>query len=217
LRRYLVTGLLIWLPLGITIFVFQFLVRVVDRVVLLLPPEARPNTYIGFDIPGVGIVLVLIVLLVTGIFATNFFGRRMVAFGERVVGHIPLVRTVYLSAKQVVETVFSGTGKSFRKVLLVPYPNADSWTIAFLTSSELGEVQEKTGREVVGAFIPTAPNPTSGYILMFPKDDVVELEMTVEEAFKMIISLGVVVPAWPRTAEKPAAIERVLAHSATRQ
>jgi uncharacterized membrane protein len=157
----------------------------------------------GVDIPGLGIALALVAVLITGVFATNLLGRKLVIYGENIISHIPLVRAIYQSTKQVTETLFSGTGNYFRKVLLVPYPNANTWTLAFLTNSELGEVQEKkTDQKCVGVFIPTAPNPITGYFLIFPKEDVIELKMTVEEAFKMIISFGMVVPTQPSQSGK---------------
>ncbi|MGD8378605.1 MAG: DUF502 domain-containing protein [Gammaproteobacteria bacterium] len=196
-KRYLVTGLLIWVPLGVTIFALRLLVGLMDRTLLLLPAHLRPDALLGFHVPGLGLVLAVVVLLLTGVLTANLLGRRLVGFWEALLGRIPLVRSIYKGAKQVAETVFSESGQAFRKVVLIPYPNDRTWALAFVTSTRLGEVQEKTGREVVSVFLPTTPNPTSGFILLVPKEDIVELEMTVDEAIRMIISLGVVVPVWP--------------------
>lgn len=194
LRRYLLAGLLIWLPLGVTVLVIRLLVNVMDRVLVVLPESYHPDQLLGFHIPGLGLVLSVFVVLVTGVVVANLFGRRVVAAWESLLARIPLVRTVYTGVKQVVETVFSERGTSFRKVLLVEYPRAGMWTIAFHTGSFVGEVQEKTSREVVNIFVPTTPNPTSGFFLMVPREEVIELDMSVDEGIKMIMSMGVIVP-----------------------
>ncbi|MGD8999707.1 MAG: DUF502 domain-containing protein [Granulosicoccaceae bacterium] len=207
MRRYLIAGLLVWLPLGVTVLVFRLLVGLVEQVLNWLPPEYRLEVLLGVDIPYLDVILALLamflVIWVTGVLAANLFGRKLVEGWESLLGRIPLVRTIYHSAKQVAETVFSSTGKSFRKVLLIEYPRKGLYTLAFQTGSSVGEVQDKTGEEVVTVFVPTTPNPTSGFILMLPVTDVVELEMNVEEALKMVISLGMVEPQWPQ--KKPTA------------
>lgn len=197
-KRYLVTGLLIWLPLGVTLFVIKLLVGLMDQTMLLLPERYRPDVFLGMHVPGLGLILAALIVLVTGVLFANLLGRRVVDAWESVLGRIPIVRSVYKGAKQVAETVLSPESQSFRKVVLIPYPHRDVWALAFITGSELGEVQQKTAKDVVSVFLPTTPNPTSGFILLVPREDIVELEMTVDEAFKMIVSLGVVVPAWPR-------------------
>jgi uncharacterized membrane protein len=194
LKRYLVTGILIWVPAGVTFLVLRLLVDLMDRTLLLLPTDFRPESILGFRIPGLGILLTVTLLLVTGFLAANLIGRRLVSLWESILGRIPLVNKIYSGAKQVAETVFSDKTQAFRKVLLIEYPRRGSWSLAFLTSEKLGEVQAKTGKEVLCVFVPTTPNPTSGFLIMVPKEDVVELRMTVEEAFRMIISLGVLVP-----------------------
>lgn len=195
-KRFLIAGVLIWVPVGLVLVVLGVMVDLADRTLLLLPEAYRPDALLGVHIPGLGILLTLAVLLVTGFVATNYFGRRLVALGESVVARIPFVRSLYHGAKQVLETMLKEGGSSFRKVLLVQYPKEGIWSIAFQTNEDAEEVQARTGEEVVCAFIPTTPNPTSGFLVMLPKKDVVELEMTVDEALKMIISLGVVVPKW---------------------
>jgi len=210
LRKYLMTGLLVWVPLTITFFVMRFLVNLVDRVMLLVPRVWRPETLLGFDIPGLGVLLALLLLILTGVGVTHFLGHRLVTAGEALLGRIPFVGGLYRGSKQLAETVLAPDSKSFRKVVLIRWPHRDSRALAFLTGSQLGEVQEKTSEQVVSVFLPTTPNPTSGFILMVPAEDIVELEMSVDEAFRMIVSLGVVVPEWPREARealKPAAAD----------
>ncbi|MCJ7556268.1 MAG: DUF502 domain-containing protein [Gammaproteobacteria bacterium] len=196
LRRYLVAGLLLWVPLGITFLVLRFLVRLMDQTLLLIPVHYRPDELLGIHIPGLGILLAFIVLLITGMLAANLLGRRLLAVWEGILDRIPFVRTIYGGAKNFAETVLSGQGKAFNKVLLVEYPKEGIWSLAFKTSEYLGEVQAKTGKDVVCVFVPTTPNPTSGFIIMVPRDEVIELDMEVDQALKMIISLGVVVPRW---------------------
>ncbi|QKT05052.1 DUF502 domain-containing protein [Ectothiorhodospiraceae bacterium 2226] len=201
MRRYLIAGLLVWVPLGVTLLVIKLVVGLVDQTLLLVPPALRPDALFGFNIPGFGLLLSVVVVLATGVAVANFMGKRMVAMWESVLDRIPLVRSIYKAAKQVAETMLSDTGKSFRKVLLVEYPRKGVYSIGFLTSETEGEVQERTGEEVVTVFVPTTPNPTSGFIIMVPRRDVTELEMTVDEGFRMIVSLGVVSPPWPRRPE----------------
>ncbi len=193
-RRYLIAGLLLWLPLGVTVLVVRLLVGTMDQTLLLLPERYRPDALLGFHIPGLGLVLAVLVVLITGILVANLFGRRLVGLWERLLSRIPLVRSVYSAVKQLAETMFSGGGQSFRKVLLIEYPRRGLWTLAFQTGTGVGEAQQKTGRDVVNVYVPTTPNPTSGFFLMVPREDVVELDMSVDDGLKMIISMGVVVP-----------------------
>ena len=195
-RRYLIAGLLVWLPIGVTVFLVRIMIGLMDRSLLLLPNQFRPENVIGFGIPGLGFLLTIIVLLLTGVFAANFVGKSMVSFGERLLDRIPFVRSIYSATKNFTEIVFSGSGESFKKVLLIEYQRKGIYSLAFQTSSELGEVQERVGEDLVCTFVPTTPNPTSGYIIVIPKKDIIELDMEVEAALKMIMSLGVVVPSW---------------------
>jgi uncharacterized membrane protein len=194
LRRYLVAGLLIWVPLGVTVLIIKFLVDMMDQTLLLLPPVARPENLLGFRIPGLGLVMTAIVVVGTGMVMTNLFGRQLVRFGERLLERIPVVRGIYSAVKQLTETLFSNSGKSFRKVVLVPYPHPKAWTLAFVTGEGTQEINGKTGQQIVYVFVPTTPNPTSGFFLMFPRADVIELDMSVDEGLKMLLSVGVVVP-----------------------
>lgn len=194
LRRYLVAGLLVWVPLGVTVLVIRLLVDLMDRTLLLLPPAWRPEQLIGFRIPGLGIVLAAAVVLVTGVVVANLLGRQLVALWERFLARIPLVRSIYAGAKQVAETVFSGSGRSFREVVMIEYPRAGTWTLAFVTGDGMREARDRVGDDVINVFVPTTPNPTSGFFLMVRRADVVPLKIPVEEGLKVIISAGVLVP-----------------------
>ena len=194
LRRYLVAGLLVWVPIGVTLLIIKFLVDLMDRTLLLLPASLQPANLLGFRIPGLGIVLTVVVVLVTGMVVTNLFGRQLIRLGERVLARIPVVRSIYSSVKQLTESLFSSGGKSFRKVVLVEYPRRGMWSLAFQTGNGAGEISRKTGKEIVNIFIPTTPNPTSGFFLMVPRDEVIELDMSVDQGLKMLLSVGVVVP-----------------------
>ena len=198
LRRYLVAGLLVWIPLGVTIFILRVLIGLMDRTLLLIPQQYHPEEWFGFTIPGLGLILTLLVLLITGLLAANIVGRSMVGLWESMLDRIPVVRSVYSAAKNFAEIVFSDSGQSFKKVLLIEYPRKGVYSLAFQTATNLGEVQGRTGEEMICTFVPTTPNPTSGYIIILPKKDIIELDMEIDEALKMIISLGVVVPAWRR-------------------
>lgn len=198
LRRYLVAGLLVWIPLGVTIFTLKILIGLMDRSLLLLPEQYRPEEWLGIAIPGLGTILTLVVLLLTGLLAANIVGRSMVGLWESLLDRIPIVRTVYSGVKNFAEIVFSDSGQSFKKVLLIEYPRKGIYSLAFQTATNPGEVQGRTGEAVVCTFVPTTPNPTSGFIIIVPKKDVIELDMEIDEALKMIISLGVVIPTWRR-------------------
>ena len=194
LRKYLVAGILVWLPLGVTVLVVKLFVDLMDRTLLLIPVEYTPENLLGFSIPGFGVFLSLVIILVTGMIAANFLGSRLVSLWEFILSRIPVIRSVYSAVKQLTETLVSPSGESFRKVLMVEYPRRGLWTLAFQTGVDIGEAQLKTGEDVVNVYVPTTPNPTSGFFLMIPKKDVIELDMSVDEGLKMIISMGVMVP-----------------------
>ena len=196
IRRYIVAGLLVWLPVGATILLVAFLIDLMDRVLFLIPPPYRPEALLGFRIPGLGAVLALILVIVTGMLVANLIGRRLVNRYESLVARIPLVRTVYGAVKRFTELVLSDSSDSFKKVLLIEYPRKDLYSLCFQTSEHPPEAEARADREMIAVFLPTTPNPTSGFMLFVPAEDVVELDMGVEEALKMIISLGVVVPEW---------------------
>ena len=205
LRRYLVAGLLIWAPLAVTYFLLRFAVNLMDKTLAVLPQQYQPEELLGLHIPGLGVILTFVVLFLTGMLAANFVGRYVVGGWESLLDRIPIVRTIYGGAKNFAEIVFSDSNDSFNKVLLIEYPRKGIYSLAFQTSSELGEVQARTGQDVVCCFVPTTPNPTSGFVIMLPKKDVRVLDMEIDEALKMIISLGVVVPTWRKeqTGELP--------------
>jgi uncharacterized membrane protein len=209
-KRYLIAGLLVWVPIGITIWVLAFLVTSLDHIVLLLPEGVQPKALIGFDIPGLGVVISFLILLLTGVLAANFFGARLIASWESLLGRIPFVKSIYSSVKQVSDTLLSEEGNAFRKALLVEFPQTDVWTIAFLTGTPAASVASLLEGEHISVYVPTTPNPTSGYFLIVPRARVHELDMTVDEALKYIISMGVVAPA-PRAGVPPRVVpERVL-------
>lgn len=199
IRRYLIAGLLVWLPLGVTILVIRLLVGFMDKTLLLIPENYHPDQVLGFHVPGLGLVLAVTIVLLTGVIVANFFGRQLVALWESALSRIPLVRTIYISVKQIAETLLSSTGQSFRKVLLIEYPRRGIWTLAFQTGNAFAEVQTRTGVDIVNVFVPTTPNPTSGFFIMMPRDDIIELSMSVDDALKMIMSVGVIVPDDKRT------------------
>ena len=194
LRTWLVAGLLVWVPLGVTFLVVKLLVDLADQVLLLLPEAYRPEVLLGFNIPGLGVALTVLTVVVTGMIFANLFGRRLVRLWEDMLARIPLVRSIYSSVKQITETLFSTQGKSFRKVVLVEYPRRDLWTLAFLTGETAEALIDITERDLVSIYVPTTPNPTSGFFIMVPKEDIVELDITVEAGLKLILSTGVVVP-----------------------
>jgi uncharacterized membrane protein len=206
MKRYLIAGLLIWVPLGVTVMVINFLVGLMDQTLLLLPEHVRPDVLFGFHIPGLGVVLIVIVVLSTGVIVANLFGRTLVRWSESLLARIPLVRSIYLGVKQITEMLLSSDGKTFRKVVMIEYPRRGLWTLGFLSGVTRGEAQTKTGVEVVNVFIPTTPNPTSGFFIMVPSDELIELDMSVDDGLKVIISAGVFVPAWsPEQAAVPVA------------
>src|SRR5688572_23460600 len=195
IRRYFITGLLVWVPIVITVWVLSFLVGTMDQTLLLLPSAFRPETYLGIHIPGVGALLTLLVIFLTGVFAANIIGQRLVRYWERAMARIPVVNSIYNGVKQVSDTLFSPGGQAFRKALLVQWPSPGMWTIAFLTGTPGGDVANHLKGDYLSIYVPTTPNPTGGYFVMVRRSDVIELDMTVDEALKYIISMGVVSPA----------------------
>jgi uncharacterized membrane protein len=195
LRRIIIAGLLVWVPLGITIFIIKILLDLLGQTYLLIPVGLRPENLFGVTIPGFEIIMAIIILFSTGLVAANYLGKTLVENWEKFLDKIPLVRSIYAPLKKFAELVLSDQTQSFSKVLLIQYPRKGLYSLCFQTSKDVGEIQEKSGEDVICVFIPTTPNPTSGYIIMIPKDEVIELDMSVEDALKMIISLGVVVPS----------------------
>ncbi|WP_041656347.1 DUF502 domain-containing protein [Azoarcus sp. KH32C] len=194
MRRYFITGLLIWIPLSITFMVLAWIVGTLDQIIDWLPNGLQPRHLLGFNIPGAGVVVALLLVLSTGLIAANVIGQKLVRFWEGLLSRIPVVKSLYNGVKQVSDTLFSSSGQAFRKALLVRYPHQDSWTIAFLTGKPGGDAANHLEGEYVSVYVPTTPNPTSGFFLMMAKADVIELDMSVDEALKYIISMGVVAP-----------------------
>ncbi|KAF3998532.1 DUF502 domain-containing protein [Glaciimonas immobilis] len=194
MRKYFITGLLVLVPLAITLWVLNLIIGTMDQSLLFLPADWRPKALIGFNIPGLGTILTLLIIFFTGLATHNFIGRQVVALWEAILTRIPVVNSIYSSVKQVSDTLFSTSGNAFRKALLVEYPRKGSWTIAFLTGIPGGDVKNHLQGDYVSVYIPTTPNPTSGFFLMVPRADTVELNMSVDEALKYIISMGVVSP-----------------------
>jgi uncharacterized membrane protein len=207
LKRYLFTGLLIWIPLVITLWVLNLLIGTMDQLGTYVPNQIRPDYWIlqslaklfpqftgMHNIPGFGVILTALVLLITGIVGTNILGRRLLQVGGSIVKRIPIVRSIYMSVKQVSDTLFSDSGNAFRKAVLVQFPHQGTWAVGFVTGVPSGEISEKLGGELISVFVPTTPNPTSGFLFMAKTADVKELDMSVDEALKYVISLGVVMP-----------------------
>ena len=194
LKKYIIAGLLVWLPFAATVVIVKLVIDLLDKTILLLPPEWHPVALLGFSIPGFGIILALSILLLTGMLAANLFGRRFVEIWERILNKIPLVRSIYSSIKQISNTIFDPSGKSFRKVVMLQYPKKGLWSIGFLTNDNVGDEMSAVDDRLVAVFIPTTPNPTSGFIIMTRNDEITELDMSVEEGFKFIISMGVIIP-----------------------
>lgn len=197
LKKYFITGLLIWIPLAITVWVLSSIVGTMDQSLRLLPSAIHPTNLLGFNIPGAGTVLTLLVILVTGVVATNIIGQRMVRFWEGILSRIPVVKSIYYSVKQISDTVFSGTGDAFKKVLLVRFPHPQAWSVAFQTGIPAAEVRNASSEELVSVFIPTAPSPVNGFFFFVKKQDTIELDMSVDDALKYIVSMGVVGPDAP--------------------
>jgi len=194
LRKYLVAGLLVWVPLVVTFLLMRFTINLIDNSLLLLPKRFRPESLLGFEVPGLGLVLTITLMLITGMIVANLFGRRLVKMWESFLAKIPFVRSVYATVKQVTSTIFSDTSKSFREVVLVEYPRKGTWVLAFVTGDTPDFIQQATKKELVNLFVPTTPNPTSGFYVMVEPKDIRRLDMSVEEGLKMILSAGVINP-----------------------
>jgi uncharacterized membrane protein len=204
MKKYFITGLLIWIPLVITFMVLAWIINTLDLIMLWMPQSLRPEAVLGFKLPGVGVIITLLIILLTGLIAANVLGQRLVVYWEGLLARIPVVKSIYYSVKQVSDTLFSSNGQAFRKALLVQYPRQGAWTIAFLTGKPGGDAARHLQGDFVSVYVPTTPNPTSGFFLMLPRADVVELDMSVDEALKYIISMGVVAPAGQRVLPRPA-------------
>jgi uncharacterized membrane protein len=203
MKKYFITGLLIWVPLAITVWVLTLIVSTMDQSLLFVPSALRPENLFGVRVPGIGVILTLLVVFVTGLLTANILGQRLLRFSEGVLARIPIVKSIYYSVKQVSDTLFSSSGVAFRKALLVQYPRLGIWTIGFMTGQPGGDAARHLPGDYVSVYVPTTPNPTSGFFLMLPRLDVIELDMSVDEALKYIISMGVVTPSLPPSKPLP--------------
>jgi len=215
MRKYLITGLLIWVPLAITLLIMDTIIGWMDQSLRLLPPSWRPEALLGFRIPGLGVLLTFVVVLGTGVLARNFVGRRLLHWWEGLLGRIPIVRSIYSSVKQVSDTMLSPKGNAFRKVVLVEFPQPGQWTLAFIVGEPSAPVAAELQADMVTVYVPTAPNPTSGYVLLMSSDRVREIDITVDDALKFHVSLGVVTPGVPSA--RPAALTSEAPGSASRR
>lgn len=209
MKKYFITGLLIWIPLAITFMVLAWIVGSLDRILLLVPEAWQPKTLLGIDIPGIGVAVSLLIVFITGLVGANVLGQRLVRLWEAMLARIPVVKSIYYGVKQVSDTLFSSSSQAFRKAVLVQYPRQGAWTIAFQTGTPGGDAAHHLPGDFISIYVPTTPNPTSGFFLMVPRADVIELDMSVDEALKYIISMGVVTPGprprtTPRVAPAPA-------------
>ena len=194
-KKYFLTGLVIWVPVAVTFWVLQIVIGTLDQSIWLIPEHLRPHNTLGFNIPGLGALITLAIIFLTGVVAANFFGQQIVRWWNNILSRIPFVSTIYKAIKQVSDTMLSPNGQAFRKAVLLQYPRQGTWTIAFLTGTPGGEVAHALKTEHVSVYVPTTPNPTSGFFLLVPKNEVTELDMSVDDALKYIISMGVVAPA----------------------
>lgn len=194
MKKYFITGLLVLVPLFITVWVLTSLISMMDRSLLLLPMEWRPKAQFGVEVPGLGALLTLLIIFVTGLIATNFFGKQLILLWEALLNRVPVVKSIYSSVKQVSDTLFSDSGNAFRQAVLIQFPREGTWTIAFITGTPGGDVVNHLQGDFVSVYVPTTPNPTGGYFIMLPRESVIALDMTVDEALKYIISMGVVAP-----------------------
>ena len=194
IRKYFVAGLLVWVPLVVTFLLVRFTINLIDRSLLLLPKQFRPENLLGFEVPGIGLVLTIFLMLITGMIVANLFGRRLVTVWEDLLAKIPFVRSVYATVKQVTSTIVSDTSQSFREVVLIEYPRKGAWVLAFVTGETPNFIKSEVGKELINLFVPTTPNPTSGFYVMVESKDIRRLNMTVEDGLKMILSAGVINP-----------------------
>lgn len=196
LRRLLVAGTLVWLPIIATVWVVSFFVTLMDRTLVLLPEKYQPDALFGFHVPGLGVIFAFVVVLLTGLLVTNLIGRQLVGYWEDLMQRIPLVRSVYGGVRSFTESVLSSSN-SFRQVVAVEYPRPGIWSIGFVTAEDVAEVSRRTGQHVKCVFVSTAPNPTSGFIILVPQDQLLPLDMSIDAAMKMIVTCGVVLPEPP--------------------
>jgi len=196
-RRYLIAGLVVWVPILVTVLVVRFILELMDNVLLFLPPALRPEILFGVHVPGIGALVALVLLLLTGLLVSNMIGRTLVLLWEELLNRIPFIRAIYSGVKSFSTTILSSSSKSFKKVVLVEYPRKGAWTIAFQTAAEVPWLRTQSSEPLVCVFVPTTPNPTAGFILLLPRAQVIELDMSIDEAMKLVVTLGVVTPEAP--------------------
>jgi len=200
-KRYLMTGLLVWVPLALTLWILDFVITFMDPIILRLPPALRPEQWLGFRVPGAGLVLAALIVFLTGMLAANIIGQRFVVWWESLLGRIPIVSSIYRSVKQVSDTLLAQNGHSFRRAVLVEFPQRGQWAVGFVVGSAGSRISKRLEAQSLTVYVPTAPNPTSGYTLILPSSEVHDVDMSVDEALKFVISMGVVMP--PQTATPP--------------
>ena len=194
LKTNLIAGLLFLTPVAATFYFLKFLINWIDKITKIIPPQYRPENLLPFPVPGTGIIILFCILFITGFLVRNYIGRKLVSVWENIISRIPLINKIYVSIKQLLETIISGTGKDFKRVVLVEFPRTGIYSLAYVTGVAVGELQKKTNKKVINVYVPTTPNPTSGYYLVVPEDEVIPLEMSVEDSFKLLISGGIINP-----------------------
>lgn len=197
IKKYMLTGVLVWLPIAVTIWVVTYIISATDRLINLIPIRWHPETYLGFHVPGFGFVIAVLVLFITGVFAANVLGKKIIQAWDALLGRIPVIKSIYSSVKKVSESLFSDNSRSFKTPVLIPFPQSNIWTIAFISGNlptTISNALPKHESEYVPVYVPTTPNPTGGYYIMVRQTDIRKLDMSVDEALKYIISLGMVVP-----------------------
>ena len=194
LKRIFLAGLAVTVPIGLTLYILVFLIGMMDGLLTVMPAKLHPDALLGVHIPGLGILVTLVLILVCGLMAQSIVGRRIMRFSEGMLDRIPVVRSIHSAIKKIVDSMFMYRSRSFRKVVLVEFPRRGAYTVAFVTGTPGDEIQAKTGKRCQSVYVPTTPNPTSGYFIVFPEEDLIQLDMTVEEAFTLVISGGIVNP-----------------------
>ena len=193
-KHIFLAGLAVIIPIGLTLYILVFLIGMMDGLLTIMPAKLHPDALLGFHIPGLGIIVTMILILICGLMAQSIVGRKIVRFSEGLLDKIPVVRSIHLAIKKIVDSMFMYRSRSFRNVVLVEFPRKGVYTVAFVTGTPSDEIQSKTGKKCMSVYVPTTPNPTSGYFIIFPEEDLIQLDMTVEEAFTLVISGGIVNP-----------------------
>ena len=194
IKQVCLTGIIILIPIGVTVYIFFFLISLMDSILAIMPAKYHPDALIGVHIPGLGVILILLLTLLIGLITKSYLGKKILEWGEGLVRKIPVARNIYQPTKQLVDSLFGGGKKNFHRVVLIEFPRKGMYTIGFVTGKAGGEIREKIGEDCLHVYVPTTPNPTSGYFVVVCESDLISLDMTVEEAFGMVVSLGLVIP-----------------------